>query len=141
MEPGTADMSIFVRKPATHAYPNDFDVFFRQFKTYAKNVGCVEANKFDLLMGFLDSKSYQLVEAITFTTEEKAAIVLSLDAALPKLKEALTPSNKLPADIELKFRKQNTNESLSDFGFVVKTLGIKAYGEGAMTNAQVIDSF
>ena len=138
---GMADMSIYVCKPAAYTYPDDFDVFFRQFKTYVKNVGCQEANKLDLLMGFLDNKSYQLVESITFTAAEKTAIAADLDAAFPKLREALTPSNKLPADIELKFRKQNTNESLSDFGFAIKTLGIKAYGNDAMTNAQVIDAF
>ena len=80
-------------------------------------------------MGFLDNKSYQLVESIIFTAAEKTAIAAYLDEAFPKLREALTPSNKLPADIELKFRKQNTNESLSDFGFAI------------MTNAQVIDAF
>ena len=48
---GMADMSIYVRKPATYTYPDDFDIFFHQFETYVKNVGCQEANKLDLLMG------------------------------------------------------------------------------------------
>ena len=47
----------------------------------------------------------------------------------------------MPADIELKFRKQKLNESLSDFGFAIQTLGTKAFGDGSMANAQVIDSF
>ena len=133
--------SIYVRKPEKYEYPEDFEIFFRQYKTFAKNVKCEQAAQYDLLLGFLDRKSYQLVEAITFTEAEKTAIAENIDAALPKLKAALTPPDKMPAKIELKFRKQNLKESLSEFGFAIQNLGMSAFGRDALNNGQVIDAF
>ena len=93
------------------------------------------------MLGFLDRKSYQLVEAITFTDAENTAIAENIDAALPKLKVALTPPDKMPAKIELKFRKQKLNESLSEFDLAIQNLGMIAFGRDALNNGQVIDAF
>ena len=83
-----------------------------------------------------------MVEAITFTDAENTAIAENIDAALPKLKVALTPPDKMPAKIELKFRKQKLNESLSEFGLAIQNLGICAFGrDHALNNGQVMDAF
>ena len=134
--------SIYVRKPEKYEYPEDFEIFFRQYKTFAKNVKCEATAQDDLMLGFLDRKSYQLVEAITFTDAENTAIAEHIDAALPKLKVALTPPDKMPAKIELKFRKQKLNESLGKFGLAIQNLGMSAFGrDHALNNGQVIDAF
>lgn len=129
-----------VKQPSCYKYKEDFDLFFRQFKTYVKNVDCKPDNQFDLLLSFLDSRSYQLVDAIIYTEEEKTEIARTIDSALPKLKKALTPPEKMPAKVELKFCKQ-VHESLSDFGFKIQTLGNRAFGTNSVTNGQVIDAF
>ena len=136
-----ANQAIYVQKPPRHEYPDDFELFFRQFKTFVRNIKCEPASQYDLLLGFLDKKAYQLVESILFTETEKTAIEANIDAALPKLKIALTPPNKMPPKIELKFRKQGQNESLNDFGFAIQHLGTSAFGPEAQTNGQVIDAF
>ena len=134
--------SIYVRKPEKYEYPEDFEIFFRQNKTFAKNVKCEATAQYDLMLGFLDRKSYQLVEAITFTDAENTAIAENIDAALPKLKVALTPPDKMPAKIELKFRKQKLNESLGEFGLAIQNLGMSAFSrDHALNNGQVIDAF
>ena len=137
----TTNTAAIVRQPAEFQYGEDFDLFFRQFTTYASNVKCDAAAQYDLLLSYLDKKSFRLVESITFTAQERAAVTGDIAAALTKLKKALTPSDKMPAKVELKFRKQGQNESLSDFGFAIQSLGTSAFGTAAVNSGQVIDAF
>ena len=130
-----------VRQPAEFKYGEDFDLFFRQFKMFAENVKCEANAQFKLLLSYLDKKSFRLVEGIEFSEEEKTAINADVVAALPKLKKALTSSDKMPAKVELKFRKQQSDESLADFGFAIQSLGYTAFGNNAGANGQVIDAF
>lgn len=120
-------MQNIVRKPNEFQYGEDFDLFFRQFCTFAKNVKCDTAAQYNLLLSFLDKKSFRLAEGIVFSNEELAAVALDLDAALPKLKQALIISDELPANVRLRFRKQGNSESLGDFGYAIQGLGITAY--------------
>ncbi len=83
-----------VRQPAEFKYGEDFDLFFRQFKLFAGNVKCEANAQFKLLLSYLDKKSFRLVEGIDFSDTEKTAINADVAAALPKLKKALTPSDK-----------------------------------------------
>ena len=138
----STNTAAIVRQPGVFDYGEDFDLFFRQFTTYARNVKCDPTAQYDLLLSYLDKKSFRLVESIVYTPEELTALKADVTAALPKLKSALTPSDKMPAKVELKFRKQAQNESLSDFGFAIQTLGTNAFGlDPALNNGQVVDAF
>ena len=56
------------------------------------------------------------------------------------IKEALT-HDKVPAQIQLRYRIQGKNESPSEFGEAIRTLGNNAYGNGCEQNHTVIESF
>ena len=84
-------MSLSLEKTLTY--------FFRQFTTYAKNVKCEAASQYSLLLSYLDNKSFRLVEGIDFSEEEKTAYAADLNAALPKLKRILTPSEDMPGKV------------------------------------------
>ncbi|MCP4260669.1 MAG: hypothetical protein GY774_24560 [Planctomycetes bacterium] len=138
---GMACSVAIVRQPEEFKYGESFDLFFRMFCNYAKNVQCDPAAQYNLLLSYLDKKSFMLVERIAYTEHETTAINTDINAAFPKLQKALTPADKMPAKIELKFRKQQQNENLSDFGLAIQTLGTSAFGTGAVNNGQVIDAF
>ena len=134
-------MQAMVRQPHEFKYGEDFDLFFRQFCTYAKNVKCEVAGQYSLLLSYLDNKSFRLVESLVFTEDEKTAYNASLNAALPKLKRVLTPCDEMPAKVRLMFRKQGATESLGDFGYAIQGLGISAFGAEGVNYGQVLDAF
>lgn len=134
-------MQAIVRQPHEFKYGEDFDLFFRQFCTYAKNVKCEAAAQYSLLLSYLDNKSFRLVEGLVFTGDERTAYNADLNAALPKLKRVLTPSEEMPAKVRLRFRKQGATESLGDFGYAIQGLGISAFGAEGVNCGQVLDAF
>ena len=136
-----ANSAVIVRQPEEFKYGECFDLFFRRFCMYAKNVKCDPTAQYDLLLSYLDKKSFRLADGIAYTARETTTINTDIKAALPKLKKALTPSDKIPAKVELKFRKQGQTETLSDFGFAIQSLGASAFGTYAVNNGQVIDAF
>ena len=73
-----------VRQPGEFRYGEDFDLFFRQFCTYAKNVKCDTAAQYDLLLSYLDKKAYRLVEGVVFTDLEKTNISADINVAFSK---------------------------------------------------------
>ena len=56
------------------------------------------------------------------------------------IKEALT-HDKVLAQIQLRYRIQGKNESPSEFGDAITTLGNDAYGNGCEQNQTFIESF
>ena len=125
-----------VNMPEKFKYGEDFDLFFRQFCTFAKIVNVGQAQQYNLILSFLDKKSFRIVEGIQLNYTDKADI----NVAFPKLKKALTVS-AIPASIELRFRKQLESESLNDFGYVIQCLGFTAYGPDCLQHSSVIDAF
>ena len=114
----------------------DFDLFFRQFCTFAKIVKVGQAQQYNLILSFLDKKSFRIFEGIQLIDTDKADI----NVDFPKLKKVLTVS-EIPASIELRFRKQLKSESLNDFGYVFQCLGFTAYGPECLQHSSVIDAF
>ena len=101
--------SIYVRKPEKYEYPRILKYISGNLKRLQKTLSVRQllTAQYDLFLGFLDKKSYQMVEAITLTDAVKTAITENKDAALPKLTIALTPPDKMPAKIELKLESKN----------------------------------
>lgn len=129
-----------VRQPALFVYGENFEVFFRQFRTYATNVKCDTAAQFSLLLSYLDTKSYAEVEKIVFSADEITAYKADLNAALPKLRVALKKPTDMPARVALKFRRQGANESIANFSEAIETLGREAFGNSE-NNEHVISAF
>ena len=130
------EMESAVKRPDVFQYGEDFDLFYRQFGTFAKILNIEQARRYNLLLSFLDKKSFNIIEGIVISDNEK----LNIDDVLPKLKKALTVS-KIPANIELRFRKQLYNETLHDFGYAIQCLGSSAYGLHCLKHSSVIDAF
>ena len=80
-----ANSAVIVRQPEEFKYGECFDLFFRIFCTYAKNVKCDPIAQYDLLLSYLDKTSFRLVEQIAYTRNETTAINADINAALPKL--------------------------------------------------------
>ena len=66
-----ANAAAIVRQPGEYQYGDDFDLFFKQFQKYATNVKCEAAAQYDLLLSYLDKKSFRIVECINFTADER----------------------------------------------------------------------
>ena len=90
-----------VNMPEKFKYGEDFDLFFRQFCTFAKIVKVGQAQQYNLILSFLDKKSFRIVEGIQLNDTDNT----NINIAFTKLKKALTVS-AIPASIELRFRKQ-----------------------------------
>ena len=129
-------MAHVVKLPEIFKFGNDFDLFFRQFTTYANAVSVEQAKRYNVMLSFLDKKSFNIVACVDLSESEK----LNFDVALPKLKKAFCTS-EIPASVELRFRKQLQNETLSDFGYAIQSLGFKAYGTDCLKHNSVIDAF
>ena len=82
-------------------FGNYFDLFFRQFTTFADAVSVEQAQRYNVMLSFLDKKSFNIVACVDLSDSEK----LNFNVALPKLKKAFCTS-EIPASIELRFRKQ-----------------------------------
>ena len=118
-------------------FGNYFDLFFRQFTTFADAVSVEQAQRYNVMLSFLDKKSFNIVACVDLSDSEK----LNFNVALPKLKKAFCTS-EIPASIELRFRKQLDNETLSDFGYAIQSLWFKAlYGSDCLKHNSVIDAF
>ena len=125
-----------VKLPDIFKFGDDFDLFSRQFGTFIKILNVDQAQKYNLLLSFFDKKAFNIAQATEICDIDK----LNFDDALPKLKTALTVS-EIPANIELRFRKQLETESLNDFGYAIQCLGFTAYGPDCLKHNSVIDAF
>ena len=67
-------------------------------------------------------------------------ILIYLKLTYDFIKEALN-HDKVPAQIQLRYRIQGKNETPSEFGEAIRTLGNNAYGNGCEQNQTVIESF
>ena len=125
-----------VKLPDIFKFGDDFDLFSRQFGTFARVLNIDQAQQYNLLLSFLDKKAFNIAQAVDISDTDK----LNFDGALPKLKNALTVS-EIPANIILRFRKQLETETLNDFGYAIQCLGFTAYGPDCLKHNSVIDAF
>ena len=129
-------MAHVVKLPEIFKFGDDFDLFFRQFTTFADAVSVEQAQRYNVMLSFLDKKSFNIVACVDLSESEK----LNFNEALPKLKKAFFTS-EIPASVELRFRKQIESETLHDFGYAIQCLGFKAYGSDCLKHNSVIDAF
>ena len=133
---------ILAKQPAGFRYGDSFRLFFEQFMNYANTVGCEEAAKVNLLLSFLDSKSFQLAKNIVFSEEEQASIAKDAGLAFPKFNIALSPVETIPARIALKYRMQGPDESINDFLYELRLLADKAFAPDDDNRERVlVDTF
>ena len=131
-----------VKSPPEFVYGDNFVLFYERFNAFISGAKCEPSSVFSLLLSYLDDASFKKVKALTFSDDHKTDdhIDISKKLTYDFIKEALT-HDKVPAQIQLRYRIQGKNETPSEFGEAIRTLGNNAYGNGCEQNQTVIESF
>ena len=75
-----------------------------------------------MLLSYLDDASFKKVKALTFSDDHKTDDRIDISKKLTH--------DKVPAQIQLRYRIQGKNETPSEFGEAMRTLGNNVYGNG-----------
>ena len=130
---------IVVKQPAVFKLnsSDEFSIWYAQFINYAEAVGIEKANTFVALKSFLDASAFSIVENLEVSDENKA------DPAKFKstLEEALSRKDKIPPRLALRYRSQETDESLADFALALEKLANKAGVHKDARPQLLVDSF
>ena len=126
-----------VKSPPEFVYGDNFALFYEyeRFNAFISGAKCEPSSVFSLLLSYLDDVSFRKVKALTFNDDHKTDdhIDISKKLTYDFIKEALT-QDKVPAQIQLRYRIQGKNETPSEFGEAIRTLGNNAYGNGCEQN-------
>ena len=131
-----------VKSPPEFAYGDNFALFYERFNAFIIGAKCEPSSVFSLLLSHLDDASFKKVKALTFSDDHKTDNYIDISKKLTYdfIKEALT-HYKVPAQIQLRYRIQGKNETPSEFGEAIRTLGNDAYANGWEQNQTIIESF
>ena len=135
-----AQMQILVKQPAEFEFGDDFGLFYDRFMAFIRHSKCEVKSQYNLFLSYLDDTSFKKLRAVQFTNEHKTENVVDLEKALPLLKITLTKT-EIPLNVQLRYRTQKPNETLSDFGEAIRSLGQLLYGTECETNSMVIETF
>lgn len=131
------DTKVIARQPPEYKHSeNDFSSWFAQFQNFADAMKIDNKNRFMTLKSYLDSASFAIVQNLEIADAAKE------DPALfkPLLEKALIV-DKIPPRLELRFRTQKSDESLSDFATALQKLCTKAAIPQTAREETLVDSF
>ena len=116
---------------------DDYPTWYAQFNNYADAVKIEAKDRFVALSSFLDTPAFTVVQNLGITEEEKP------DPAKfgPILEAALKRKEKIPPRLALRYRAQESEESLAEFAFALELLANKANIPKDTRPELLVDSF
>ena len=132
-------MTQMVRQPQTFRYGTDFAAWFKQFENFATAAKCDVKEQYILLLTYLDTKSFTLVQNLDVSATNQA----NLNLCYSQILNILTPDNdRIPARLSLKYRVQKATESISEYAFELEMLANKAFdSKNPNKQATMVDTF
>jgi hypothetical protein len=116
---------------------DEYSTWYAQFTNYCTAVKIEAKDRFLVLSSFLDTPAFAVVQNLGISDADQADPTLYS----ARLEEALTPKEKIPPRLALRYRAQEPDESLADFAFALEKLATKAGVPAASRPELLVDSF
>ena len=116
---------------------DDFQTWYAQFTNYATAVSIDPKNQFVALSSFLDTSAFTIVQNLEFAAGDKEDPI----KFGPILERALKRKDKIPPRLALRYRVQESDESLAEFAFALEMLANKAGVAKPAKEELLVDSF
>ena len=131
------------KHPVTSIYNSTcFSSWFKQFRNYCDLLQVNNNNKYQTMLCFLDSDSFDAVEALNLTPNQRNNI--EDNATYILIKDALkNRDDVIPPALILKHRKQKDGESIVKYSKILTKLALDAYpnDQDILANPNLIQAF
>ena len=130
------------KHPDTFTSKLSFSSWFKQFRNYCDLLQIADNNKYRTMLCFLDSDSFDIVEGLQLTANQRADI--EDNATFLLIKEALKNQDDIvPAELQLKHRTQKPDESITAYSKALTKLALDAFpnDQNIGANANLIQAF